>query len=86
MGKKNKNLNDYGEPFLICPECSSRDVTVCAEQAFMANTGDHYCHSVKTHDSDSRSFCTKCDWEGQRQDLISESASPNAEHSKEEAK
>lgn len=39
---------------LACPVCDSEDVTVTAEQMFMANTGEHYCHSVKTHDDDAK--------------------------------
>jgi hypothetical protein len=55
---------------LKCPECESTEVCTVEETAFMANTFDFYCHSVKPHDSDARAFCTKCAWFGQRQDLI----------------
>ena len=56
---------------LTCPGCGSTEVRVASVQLFMANTGKHYCHSVKAHDSDTAADCCKCDWCGQRQDLIS---------------
>jgi transcription elongation factor Elf1 len=52
-----------------CPSCGSREVTTAHIQTFMVNTGEHYCHSVKTQDSDSPAFCLDCQWEGQRKDL-----------------
>lgn len=54
---------------LICPECGSDKVTVSHLQRFMANTGEHYCHSVKTHDDNSEATCLNCHWRGQRRDL-----------------
>lgn len=61
---------------LTCPECDSKEVAVTAEQMFMANTGDHYCHSVKTHDSDCKATCLDCRWEGERRHLIDQDAVP----------
>ena len=55
---------------LTCPECGSEQVAVTAEQMFMANTGDHYCHSVKTHDSNAKADCLACQWSGERKDLV----------------
>lgn len=57
---------------LTCPECESDQVAVTAEQMFMANTGEHYCHSVKTQDSDAKATCLACRWTGQRSDLLGE--------------
>lgn len=57
------------EPILICPECGSDQVTVGHLQTFMANTGDHYCHSIKTQDSDSPAGCLDCEWRGERSEL-----------------
>ena len=57
------------EKTLQCPECESNEVAVTSEQMFMVNSGDHYCHSVKTHDGDAKATCLDCRWEGQRQDL-----------------
>lgn len=54
---------------LTCPNCGSEEVTVTAEQSFMVNSGEHYCHSVKTHDPDAKSNCLACGWAGQRQEL-----------------
>ena len=54
------------EPTLTCPECGSDEVAVTAEQMFMANTGDHYCHSVKTQDADAKARCLACQWIGHR--------------------
>jgi hypothetical protein len=55
---------------LTCPACKSGEVTVAHIQLFMANSGDHYCHSVKTQDSDSPALCLHCRWEGQRHQLV----------------
>ena len=54
---------------IICPECKSEEVAVTAEQMFMVNTGDHYCHSVKTQDSNAQATCLTCRWVGKRKDL-----------------
>lgn len=56
---------------LFCPECGSKEVWVTAKTMFMVNTGDHYCHAVKTHDSDAECGCLvdHCRWEGFRKDL-----------------
>jgi ssDNA-binding Zn-finger/Zn-ribbon topoisomerase 1 len=61
--------NEYGEPMLVCPECGSKEVALTAEQMFMANTGDHYCHSVKTNDANSKATCLACNWVGRRLQL-----------------
>jgi len=52
-----------------CPECGSQEVAVTVEQKFMVNTGDHYCHSVKAHDSNAKVTCLECRWTGQRDQL-----------------
>ena len=54
------------DEILKCPECGSTEVTVSHKQRFMANTGEHYCHSVKTHDGNSEATCLGCDWIGVR--------------------
>ena len=54
---------------LTCPECESTEVTVAHIQLFMANTDEHYCHSVKTQDPDSPAVCLTCGWRGERQNL-----------------
>ena len=59
-----------------CPECGSDQVTVAHIQKFMANGGDHYCHSVKTHDSDSPANCLDCRWEGERRNLVDSEVEP----------
>ena len=38
------------EKQLRCPSCDSDRVTLTHEQKFMANTGEHYLHSVKTQE------------------------------------
>lgn len=53
-----------------CPECDSTKVTLTHEQSFMANTGEHYCHSVKVQDPDSRASCLECGWEGIHEQLF----------------
>ena len=64
-----KKSKKYTEPVYVCPECGSPEVTVTAEQMFMVNTGDHYCHSVKTQDSNAQATCLECRWAGQRDQL-----------------
>lgn len=60
-------MND--NELLKCPECGSNEVTVSHLQRFMANTGDHYCHSVKTQDANSESTCLDCQWIGRLDQL-----------------
>ena len=55
---------------LVCPECNSDMVVTEHHQAFWVNTGEHYCHSVKTYDADSPSRCLDCGWEGVRRQLL----------------
>ena len=55
---------------LTCPECGSIEIAITAEQMFMANTGDHYCHSVKVQDADAKAVCLACRWTGQRKHLV----------------
>jgi len=62
--------NVFGEAPLTCPECGSQEVTVSHLQRFMANTGDHWCHAVKTQDADSESTCLDCQWVGRRDQLM----------------
>ncbi len=54
---------------LACPCCGSDEVAVTAEQMFMVNTGDHYCHSVKPQDADAKATCLSCRWEGLHKNL-----------------
>ena len=53
-----------------CPECGSEQVTLAHIQTFMANTLEHYCHSVKVQDNDSFSTCLDCAWNGYHDQLI----------------
>ena len=57
-------------PIYRCPKCDSERVATYSEQAFMVNTGEFFCESVKPHDSDSKATCYDCWWEGKRQDLL----------------
>lgn len=59
---------------LFCPECRSPLVAVTAEQMFMVNTGDHYCHSVKTQDANAKADCLACRWTGRRDQLATADA------------
>ena len=60
MGKEKK---------LYCPKCGSERVTTEHHQKFFVNTGEHYNHSVKPHDSNSPATCLECWWGGERKDL-----------------
>ncbi|GLR63743.1 hypothetical protein GCM10007878_11780 [Marinospirillum insulare] len=52
-----------------CPECASEKVFSSHVQAFYINTGEHYVHSMKTHDAHSPSGCTNCGWSGVLKDI-----------------
>ena len=54
---------------LTCPECGSDEVTLTAEQTLMANTLEHYCHSVKTQDGNAKAGCLSCGRTGCRDQL-----------------
>ena len=54
---------------LTCPECGGEEVTLTHEQMFMANTLEHYCHSVKTQDPDAKATCLECRWIGRHDEL-----------------
>lgn len=54
---------------LTCPECGSTEVTVSEVLTIMINTYEHYCHSVKAHDSDAKVRCLECQFEGEVKDL-----------------
>lgn len=58
----------------VCPDCESSEVTTEHHQMFMVNTGEHYCHSMKTQDYDSPATCLTCGWNGERHQLISKVA------------
>ena len=64
---------------LACPNCESDEVAVTAEQMFMVNSGEHYCHSVKTHDDDANVTCLSCDWIGRRDQLTPPNTSSTAD-------
>ena len=64
------------EPVLRCPECGTDMVIVREVRSVMANTFEHYCHSVKAHDSNAEAACLDCSWTGERKDLIA--AAPGA--------
>ena len=57
------------DTILTCPKCGSERVTTEHHQMFMVNSGEHYCHSMKTQDPDSPATCLDCRWEGERKDL-----------------
>lgn len=59
---------------LNCPECGSDKVTLTASQSFMANSGEHYCHTMKTQDDDSEAYCIDCCWSGVRHNLDKKAA------------
>jgi len=59
-----------------CPDCENKDhLFVRAVETYYLNTGDFFCHSIKTHDSDAEVFCMECNWTGTRGRLESENAS-----------
>lgn len=55
---------------LTCPECNSTRVVLTEETSYFANTGEFFCHSVKTHDSDSKATCLDCWWVGKHFQLV----------------
>lgn len=57
------------DPLLVCPGCESSDVIVRAVTSYRVNSGEFYCHPVKTHDSNASVNCLACDWDGQLHEL-----------------
>jgi ADP-ribose pyrophosphatase YjhB (NUDIX family) len=51
---------------LFCPNCNSTDLLVYEKTAYVLNTLEHWCHSVKAHDNEAECYCRDCDWEGNR--------------------
>lgn len=49
-----------------CPECESENILVYSETSYNINTGEFYCHSIKTYDDIAKVRCIECDWEGKR--------------------
>jgi transcription elongation factor Elf1 len=62
-------MSDPQDELLTCPKCNSDWIAVTAEQMWLVNTNEHWCHSVKTQDSDAKATCLDCAWVGQRQQL-----------------
>lgn len=52
-----------------CPACGSTELIVYEITAFELNTGDFYCHSVKSHDGNATVRCCDCEWVGLRGDF-----------------
>lgn len=53
-----------------CPDCGSPNVAVTAEQMYLANSGEHYCDSVRINNHDAKATCLDCNWGGERRHLI----------------
>ena len=60
----------------FCSACGSDRVTTEHHQMFMVNTGDHYCHAMKTQDAGSQATCIDCEWTGERRDLKKKGDTP----------
>lgn len=52
-----------------CPCCGSSKLLVYSETAYWLNTGEHFCHSVKSHDKIAKVKCSDCDWQGKLKDV-----------------
>lgn len=61
MGKQ-KNT----DPHFRCPECESDNLIVSEVFSYYLNTGDFFCHSVKSHDFDAQVECMSCGWKSIR--------------------
>ena len=44
-------------------------LTVSEVTKWMVNSGDNYCHSVKSHDSNAEVGCLDCGWVGVRSQI-----------------
>lgn len=67
MPKKQKE----SEPDYHCPVCGSTNLLVYEKTAWVLNTGEFYCHSVKSYDSDAEVRCqdNSCNWVGELKDV-----------------
>ena len=65
------NKNKVNEPEYHCPACGADHLHVYEETAFVLNTGEFYCHSIKAHDDDAKVICQDdtCNWVGQLKDV-----------------
>lgn len=54
----------------LCPNCYSDKVYTQHHQSFMLNSGEHYVHAMKTHDTNSPAGCIECKWNGIKEDLL----------------
>lgn len=52
-----------------CQECGTNKLLVYEETAYFVNSGEFFCHSTKSHDSDAKIACYDCSWKGLQQDL-----------------
>jgi ssDNA-binding Zn-finger/Zn-ribbon topoisomerase 1 len=60
------------EPKYRCPNCNSDKLLVYEKTSFVLNTGEFYCHSIKSHDDDAEVRCQSigCDWVGRLDEVI----------------
>jgi hypothetical protein len=54
---------------LTCPSCGGDRVVLYEETSYMANSGEHYCHSIKMQDPNAKASCLDCQWSGQHDQL-----------------
>jgi 8-oxo-dGTP pyrophosphatase MutT (NUDIX family) len=53
----------------FCPNCNSTNLLVYEKTAYVLNTLEHWCDSVKAGDSDAECYCRDCEWDGNRQSV-----------------
>lgn len=59
------------DPVYSCPQCGeTEELTVEAHTGYYVNSGDHYCHLMKTHDPGAPCSCHACNWSGMRIELL----------------
>lgn len=59
-----------------CPNCGGTDqLYVSAVDLFEVNSGEFFCHAIKTHDADAAVKCFACDWHGEQAQLVEEDES-----------
>jgi hypothetical protein len=56
----------------VCPVCGSDDLLVTEETSWFLNTGEFFCHSVKSYDDNAKVTCREsdCEWVGELKDAV----------------
>lgn len=52
-----------------CPKCGNKEILISSKTSYKMNSGEFFCHSIKTHDSYAEVSCLDCGYEGTRKEV-----------------